>query len=206
MIPNQKIKLLEAWKENIFDDLSISEIMKNTKKKTKPWVFNTLKLLTKKQFLIQRKKGNINLYSLNLNNPFLIQTLQYLETQSNLDFSQLKLVSELIHTIPLKNYCLLVFGSYAKNKQTKNSDLDLCFLIETNETEKRIKPYFNEVKLNYSLDIDEHYILFSDFIKMLTIKEENLGKQIFKKHKIFLNADIYYELIKEANQNGFRPQ
>ncbi|MEK0336571.1 MAG: hypothetical protein QQN41_03950, partial [Nitrosopumilus sp.] len=84
-------------------------------------------------------------------------------------------------------------------------DIDICFLIENKQTEKRIKPYFNEVKLNHAANIDAHYIAFNDFVKMLLREEENLGKQIFRNHKIFFNADIYYQLIKRAHKNGFRP-
>jgi hypothetical protein len=40
---------------------------------------------------------------------------------------------------------------------------------------------------------------------MLLAEEENLGKQVFRKHIVFYNADIYYQLIKEAYKNGFRP-
>lgn len=62
----------------------------------------------------------------------------------------------------------------------------------------------NEIKLNNIIEIDEHYITFDEFIKMLLRNEENLGKQIFKKNKIFFNSDIYYSLIKNAYKNGFR--
>ena len=99
----------------------------------------------------------------------------------------------------------MVFGSYAKNKQTKKSDLDICFLIENIQSEKKIKPYFNDVKLNYPVSIDKHYVTFNDFVKMLLREEENLGKQIFSEQKLFYNADIYYQLIKEAYKHGFRP-
>ena len=205
MMSGKKIKLLETWKRNIFSEFSISEIMKISGKKTKPWVFNALKQLTKNRLLFSKRKGNIDIYSLNLFNPYLIQTLQYIEGQNNLDFHQLDIITEAINKIPIKTYCLLVFGSYAENKQTKESDLDICFLIENKQAEKKIKPYFNEVKLNYPVEVDEHYITFSDFIKMLLRDEENLGKQIFKSHKLFFNPDIYYQLIKEAHKNGFGP-
>jgi len=205
MISNKKIKLLEAWKNSIFAEYGIAEIMRISKKRTKPWVFNALKQLTKNNLLLSKRKGNLDIYSLNLNNPFLIQTLQYLDAQNSLDFPHLDVIANAINKIPIKNYCLLVFGSYAGNKQTKESDLDICFLIETKNTEKKIKPYFNEVKLNHKTDIDEHYIIFNDFVKMLLRGEENLGKQIFRKHILFYNADIYYQLIKEANRHGFRP-
>ena len=203
MIQNKKIKLLEVWKNNLFDELSISEIMKISKKKTKPWVFNTLKELTKNRLLLSKRKGNINIYKLNLDNPLLIQIIQSIEVHNSLDFVMLDIIMETIKNIPIKNYCLLVFGSYAENKQKKDSDLDLCFLVENKQTEKKIKPYFNEIKLNYPTTIDEHYIKFNDFVKMLLSEEENLGKQIFRKHILFFNADIYYQLIKEAYKNGF---
>ena len=204
MISNKKIKLLAAWKKSLFSELGISEIMKISGKKTKPWVFNALKELTRAKLLISRRKGNLDIYSLNLSNPLLIQTLQYIEAQNSLGFTKLDLIIEIINKIPLKTYCLLVFGSYAEGTQTKDSDLDICFLIEAKSLERKLKPYFNDIKLASPIDIDEHYITFNDFINMFLREEENLGKQIFRNHKIFFNADIYFKLIKEAYKNGFR--
>ena len=205
MISNKKIKLLEVWKTNPFTQLGISEIMKLSGKKTKPWVFNALKQLTKNKLLLSKRKGNLDIYSLNLDNPFLLQTLQYIDAQNSLDFPQLGLIKEVINKVPVKNYCLLVFGSYAENRQTKESDLDICFLIENKQIEKKIKPYFNEIKLNFVVNADEHYVTFNDFVKMLLREEENLGKQIFRKHILFYNADVYYRLVREAHKNGFVP-
>lgn len=201
----QKLKLLTVWSKNIFAELSIAEIMKLANKSSKPWVFNALKLLTKNNLIVQEKKGNINLQKLNLNNPLLIQTLQFLEAQNSYNFTHLNIIGNTISKIPLHTYCLLVFGSYAEGNQTKDSDLDICFLIETKNIEKKIKPYFNDIKLASQVNIDEHYITFNDFIKMLLRDEENLGKQIIRNYKVFFNADIYYKLVKEAYKNGFRP-
>jgi predicted nucleotidyltransferase len=204
MIPNKKIKLLDIWENKIFDEFSISEIMKLSKKKTKTWVFNSLKILEKNKLLISKKKSNMNLYSLNLDNPLLIQTLQYLESQKMLNFSELDLIIDAIKNIKITNYCLIIFGSYAKKEQSNKSDIDICFLTENENMSNKIKPYFNEVKLNHSIRIDEHYITFDEFIQMLLRNEENLGKQIAKNHKLFYNADIYYNLLKEANKHGYR--
>ncbi|MBI2631495.1 nucleotidyltransferase domain-containing protein [Candidatus Pacearchaeota archaeon] len=205
MISNEKIKLLEVWRKNPFRELSIAEIMKESKKKTKTWVFNSLKLLVNNNILISIRKANIDIYSLNLENPLSLQFLQYLETQNNLAFSQIKIISGIIEQIPIKNYSIIVFGSYAENKQTKSSDLDICLLIDNKETEKKIKPYVNEIKLNHAVKIDENYITFDDFIKMLLRDEGNLAKQIFIKRRLFYNSEIYYQLLKEAKKNGFRP-
>ena len=205
MIPNKSIGMLDAWDKNAFAELSISEIMEHTGKKTKPWVFNVLKALAKYNLLVKKRKGNINLYTLSLDNPLLVQTLQFLEIQNNYNFTKLDVIKEIISKTPPSAYCLLVFGSYAEGKQTKESDLDVCFLIESAAAEKKIKSYFNEIKLATHVNIDEHYITFSDFIKMLLRDEENLAKQIFRNRRIFFGADIYYKLIMEAHKNGFRP-
>ena len=205
MVSDKKVKLLEVWRHNLFSEFSISEVIKLSKKRTKTWVFNTLKMFVKYNIISSKRKGNLDLYSLDLKNPVSIGLLNYLEAQNNIGFSALEIISDIIDSIPVKEYSLIVFGSYAENKQIKNSDLDICLLISNKETEKKLRPYFNEIKLNYSIKIDEHYITFSEFIQMLLRKEENLGKQIFKKHRLFYNSDMYYQLIKEAYKNGFRP-
>ena len=205
MISNEKIKLLEVWKKNPFDEFSISEIMNLAKKRTKTWVFNALKLFVKYKILKAKRKGNLDIYSLNASNPVSMQFLQFLDTQANIGFDNIELISEIIQAMPIKNYCLIVFGSHAEGKEEKNSDIDICILLENNDLEKMIKPHMNDIKMNYTVKIDDHYITFGDFTKMLLRKDENLGKQIFRKHKLFYNADIYYRLIKEAYENGFRP-
>jgi predicted nucleotidyltransferase len=179
--------------------------MLESKKKTKTWVFNALKVLVKNNILNSTQKSNLNLYTLNSKNPLSLQLLQYLEAQKNLNFQQLKVISEIIEKIPIKNCSILVFGSYVVNKQKKNSDLDVCILIENKEVERKIKPYIHEIKLNHPIKIDEYYITFEDFVKMLLREEENLAKQIFIKHRLFYNNEIYYQLLKEAYKNGFRP-
>ena len=205
MISNEKVNLLKVWRPNPFASLSIHEVMKLAKKRTKPWVFNTLSFFVKHKILNLQRKGNINIYSLNIDNPISIQLLQYLEVQENISFPQIGVISEIIEKSPVKNFSLIVFGSYATNKQTKNSDLDICLLIESKEAEKKIRPYLNDVKLNTAINIDEHYITFQEMIEMLLREEENLGKQIFRMHRLFYNQEIYYQLIKEAYKNGFRP-
>jgi hypothetical protein len=194
MIPKEQIRLLETWKKGIFEELSISEIMGISGKKTKPWVFNALKLLTKHNLLISKRKANINLYKLNLSNPFLIQTLQYLEAQNSLGFLHLDTVTEFIRKVPVKNYCLLAFDV------EKKSELNACFLIKNKEVEGQIKPFVNNSKSKVNL----HYITYDDFVKMLLTEEENIAKEVFRSNLLFFNGDIYYELIKEAYKNGFR--
>src|SRR3989344_5298750 len=184
MLTIEKIKLLNIWKVNLFGEFSVSEVMSLSKKETKTWVFNALKIFVRYNIINCRIKGNINLYTLNINNPLALHLLQFLEVQESINFQKIKLISKIIENIPIKNCSILIFGSYANKKQSPDSDLDVCFLVENKLTEKKLKPRVNEIKLNHKIKIDDNYIIFEDFIQMLTNKEENLGKQIFRKHKL----------------------
>ena len=102
MLSNEKIRLMEVWRKNPFRESSIAEIMKASNKKTKTWVFNTLKLLVKNNILKSKRKANLDIYSLNVGNPITFQLLQYLEAQENLDFSKINIVSEIVEKVPVK--------------------------------------------------------------------------------------------------------
>jgi len=204
MIPNNQIKLLECWKKDIFAELSITEIMNLSKRKTKTWVFNTLKNLVNNRLLNLKTKANINIYTLNTNNPLTFTFLTYIDSQENLKFEHINIISDIISKAPINGCSIIIFGSYANKSYTKKSDLDICILIPEKELEKKIKPYINDIKLEHAIIIDDHYIQFNEFKEMLLRDEENLGKQIYLKHKIFLSPDIYYQLIIDAHKHGFK--
>lgn len=200
----EEFEIIDVFKGKPFDEFGISEIMKTARKRSKPWVFNALRNF-ERGGLIQRKvKGNMNIYYADVDNPALIGHFLFIESLKLAHSGQLQLISKIISKVPLKNYCLAIFGSWADKTQQAGSDIDLCFLVESMEAAKNIKPYLNETKLKTKTDIDEHYIKFDEFILMLLRPEENLGKQIYRNHILAFNGAIFYELIKEAHRRGFR--
>jgi len=199
-----KTNLLKTWKDNEYKAFSIREIMEINNKNSKPWVFEALNKLDEQNLIKKSKKSNLNLYELNTENILSWSALQKIEDSQNTNFSKLKIINKIISNINTSNYCLIVFGSYADDTATKNSDIDIVILAETEETIKKIKPQINEIKLETIEELDVHYITTKEFIELLLNKEENLGKQILKKHKIFFNENIYFNILKEAHQHGFR--
>ena len=101
-------------------------------------------------------------------------------------------------------YSIVVFGSYAMDEQKKNSDLDVAIFIENEEKRKQIEASANSAKLKNALEMDINVIPKSEMLEMLTNKEENLGKQIARKHIAVCNHRIFYEIIKEGMKHGFR--
>ncbi len=197
------LQLLTAWNDDLSAERSIAAIMKLTGKRSKPGVFLALRRLVAARLLAVRKEANIGLYRLELDNPLLYHGLQCLDSQTT--FPQLDLLLELVREIPQKAYCLIVFGSYAAGTQRKGSDLDLCFLVPDEQTGKRIAAHVDAAALRHPINIDDHYFTFNDFHEMLVNGEENLGKQIYRSHRILFNADIYYRITSEAHRHGFRP-
>ncbi len=197
------LQLLTAWTDDLSAERSIAAIMAATGKRSKPGVFLALRKLVAARLLAVRKEANIGLYRLELDNPLLYHSLQYLESQAT--FPLLDLLMGLVREIPQKAYCLIVFGSYAAGTQRTGSDLDLCFLVPDEQTGKRIAAHVDAAALRHPMGIHDHYVTFKEFHEMLVNDEENLGKQIYRRHRILLNADIYYLIISEAHRHGFRP-
>ena len=92
-------------------------------------------------------------------------------------------------------FVLMVFGSYAKEKQTKNSDLDLLIIVQdkkdAKEIDNAVSRAYTKIKKGVNLiDADD----FKEMIK--NTNELNIGNEAKKHHIILYGAEIYYELIR----------
>jgi predicted nucleotidyltransferase len=100
---------------------------------------------------------------------------------------------------PTSFYSFIVFGSYAKGKESKSSDLDLLLIISSS-----IIPE----KVNYVLDrcytkIKKHLVIITedDFSEMLAKpKELNVGNETVKNHVILYGAESYYTLLERVQR------
>lgn len=94
-------------------------------------------------------------------------------------------------------FILIVFGSYAKGKTTKKSDMDFLAIVPRKEDIKEI-----EVKVGKSYTkIKKHLIVVDqqDFLGMIKKpKELNIGNEARKNHIILYGVEQYYQLIKRG--------
>ncbi|MFH0956624.1 MAG: nucleotidyltransferase domain-containing protein [Candidatus Aenigmatarchaeota archaeon] len=199
----EEFGILSSFKYKPFYEFGISEVMKLSEKKSKPWVFNALSKFEKGGLLLKETKGNMNLYRAAMDNPSLVNHFLFMEALKLQGMRNKDVVSRLIENIPAKDYCLVVFGSYALRSEKADSDMDLCFLAESEAGLKRLKPYVNEVKAKSPVSMHEQFVTFDEFVEMLLRKEENMGKQIYKGHTLAYNGGIFYGLVKEAHKRGF---
>ena len=211
-IISEELKLLDVFRKNLLKFLEFKEIMRLAKKKSRTWVFNVLQKFVDLDFIEKIKVNNSYLYKSKLGDYGLINffhILDFAESQKkNTKWS--KEIYDILSKIRINIskltpfFVLLVFGSYAEGKQNNKSDLDLAIIIDSLEVSKRIKPYIEEIVGREIHEIDYHIIIKDDFKKMLLVEEENLGKEIFRKHILIWGGDQYYELIREAEKNGFK--
>ena len=165
----------------------------------------TINALKNEDVLIERKIGKSGLLFLNLTNTI---TYDYLHLSTNMILSN-QIKSDLtLLTMGINDfnpfYSVVLFGSIVSGKQKKDSDLDIAIFIENNTQKKKVEAITNSIKLKSFCEMDVHVIPREEMLKMLNNSEENLGKQIARKHLSFYNNAIFYEILKEGIKNGFK--
>lgn len=196
MLTKEQLKILSVFKKGIFSKLTFKQIKQYSKQKSNNAVQTALKEFQKNKLVISEKISDIYLYSLNLENNL---TLSYLNLLNELEIENKKYPKDILEKIQYsflsktQFFILIVFGSYAKNKQTKQSDLDVAIIVEDDKLKKELIPKIETIKRREIIDLDYHFFTINEFLEMLADKEENLGKQIYK------NSIIHYGYIEYCN-------
>ncbi len=195
-------KMLNIFAENPALKFPFKDIKSLSKSKSESYTYNTLKSFVREGILIQEKVGNILLYSINNNS----KAATYLAIASEYEaWNKKKIpykdIENLISKVPTNFFTLLITGSYAKNKQTKESDIDV--VIISNIEPKKI---YAELKHHCEMNIPLiHLYVFTEkeFLQMLLDKKPNYGKETAKNNLILFGGESYYKIIFEAIRNGF---
>jgi len=205
MITEKRLKIFEVFARKPFAEFTRKQTKKESKEKSNNTLALAINLLKKDEVLIEKKVGKSGLLMLNLNNDL---TFYYLALCNNQRIEKtakvaVKRLRDEIDNIT-KFYSIVIFGSYAINEQKQTSDLDIAIFIDGEEKRKQVEASINGAKLKILLEADVHVIPKSEMIEMLTNDEENLGKQIARKHLAVYNHQIFYGIIKEGMKHGFR--
>lgn len=85
-------------------------------------------------------------------------------------------------------YILLLFGSYAKQKQTKHSDIDLLFIVSKQDMENDI----NKIASLIPLKIHINVFTEQEFKAMKNSREATVGSEAIKNNIILKGIEAYY--------------
>lgn len=205
MITDKQLTIFTSFAKYPFINKTRQEVKKESKEKSNNSLDLAIKKFKEENIITEKKIGKTSIYELNLNEE---KVFQYISLANYKRINPLvkqatKYVSEEINKIT-PFFSIVIFGSYSINEETKNSDLDIAIIIDNKIKIKEIKRQIHNAKLKSIIDIDEHIITRKEFLEMLTNEDENLGKQIAKKHAAMYNQRIFYDIIKEGINNGFK--
>ena len=201
MLTKEQFNILSVFKKDLFASFTFKQIKQQSKQKSNNIVQIALKEFQKHDIVTSKEIGDVTTYSLNLNNNL---TLSYLNIINESEISKIKVkapknILQAIQNRIFKHtefFILIVFGSYAKNKATKKSDLDVAVIVESKQTKKEISPYLETIKRREAIPIDYHIFTRVEFLEMLKTDFENVGKQIFKSSIVYYGYIPYCNLIK----------
>ena len=191
MVKNHS-KIIKVMLERQKEELNISKISRYAKIDYKN-TYNIIKDLEKESLVSVKLFGKSKRVILNKKIHPLTFEAEYERMQElfrkNKDFKVLYTrLSEL--NFP---FIVLLFGSHAKGKATKHSDIDLLIVCE----EKR-KHQIQEVLDLFPLKIHPTFTSFEDFMIMLKTKEFSVVSEAVKNNIILIGIENYYRLIKNA--------
>ena len=183
------LKLIQTLGKNINNEIPIRQLSKEAKV---PYT-TTYRLIKNNNNLFNIiKKGNIKLSSLNLKDNI---TKTYLILgERKVAESFLKKQPEfkvLKKELPKGDYSLILFGSRAEEKHREKSDIDLCIINK--DGKKNIN--FSKFELLFKVEINPIYLSNKEFKQMLKEEEQNLAREIIKKHIILYGEEYFWDLI-----------
>ncbi len=184
LLNNQELKILQEFTGDYSAKLygrAISQKLKLNQKTTS----NILNRLEKENILKFIQEGKNKYYFLNKFNPYLNEIIKLIEINKKINFlenhkSKRKLFSDLEKN---SKGILIIFGSYAKKKELKNSDLDL-FVIGSIENIRHLES-------SYDIEIN---VVKGDKEKINS--QEPFIRELKENHVILKGVEEFVELVK----------
>ena len=204
-IPNieNSIKIISFLEKDIFQDISMHQFSMQVNLDYKT-IRKTVQILSQLNILKKEIKGKAYLISLNLSHYDIKTYLGFASYYNRLTYflkvSQFAYLFEDVKKLGLGHSCLVLFGSYVLDRQTKSSDIDLLLITESKAAASRIK----SLLLNYDLKTDLNILSFEQYQKALASRDFNLANQVLSKHIVLKNPELYWELTLQGLKDGNR--
>jgi len=203
MLTSKQFCIFGRFLRNIYGEYTYQEIKGNEKSN------NLIQLAIKKfkhENLIREKEiGTSKLYSLNLETH---KSYLYLELTANMKLHKEAKISLDILRKEIDRftvfYSLVVFGSFAKSQNKKDSDLDIAVFINRKELVQKMKIAANSANNKSLLNMDVHVFTEEEFLQLLKADYANLAKEIAYNNLPVHNALIFYKILARGVNNGFK--
>ena len=200
------LKIIGLMRSKLDEGLTILDISKKLKIGYRP-AYNHITEMEKEEIIKVEKVGNAKKCSLNLENAKTRHLLEEIDLerkeelyQKNPKLKQIVegLISKLTEMFISEIQSIILFGSYAKGTATKQSDIDLLFIIsdiKDKNLRESIERESASYQYSYNLKVSPLITNIEEFKKMLKDKELNVGKET-KEYGISLYGhEIFWRII-----------
>lgn len=195
MLTRCEQKIMEVVLPQPFKTYSIKCISKLIKS-SYALTYDSIKTLLSKKMIKADKIGNSLACQLNLSaDPQLLAMSSLTLSQKFLDKISFGFVIE-----DIKNklndllYIMILFGSYAKGTATKNSDIDLLFIVQNKsdieKTKKKIKSVISSTNIKIEFDVTT-----TEWLVRMFEEKHTIGREILEGSIILHGAEQYYTLV-----------
>lgn len=135
--------------------------------------------------------GKSKTVSLKIDNPIVKSHLTVSSDEERKEFLQKHPIMKKIAGELNTKDVVILFGSYAKGKETEKSDIDL--MIVNKDGKKSLS--FSKYEVLFQKKINPIFVTAEEFRKMLSDKDENVGKQALKSHVLLNNPERFWRLV-----------
>lgn len=204
MLTKKQLKIFEPFTRNIFKEYSYKGLKELSKEKSSNAFQLAVKKFKEEQLITEKKIGTSRLYTLNLRNNLVFYYIAIINEEKLP--KQIKKAIDLIRQEVEKFtlfYSIVIFGSYASGEERKDSDLDIAIFIEGDNEKRKIEAALTSAELKSLIKLDIHVISQTEFLEMLKADEENLGKEIARKHLAVHNNQLFYKILNKGVKSGF---
>lgn len=204
MITKKQLTLLKPFLVNIFKEYGQRELGRLAEERSSNAIQTALEQFKKENLITSRKVGTSKLYRINLNNDSSYDYLTLLKYEGlpNIVSQSVEALKKQIEKYTFF-YSLAIFGSYATGKQHKGSDLDVTIFLPDKSQKSNMGIAENMANMSSLLPLHIQIFTFDEMLEMLINKEENVGKEIARKHRAVHNINIFYKIVRRALEHGF---
>jgi predicted nucleotidyltransferase len=171
-------------------------------------VYNAVQRLSQKDILKKKQKGRALLCSLNLDSDQAKSILSAVSIDKKEELKKTRpglarTCEELTETLKerLKGslFSLVLFGSYAKGEETKESDLDFLVMVPDKKgADEIIHRESSSLEMRYGKRISPIVITPEMLVTMIKSKGENVGKEALRNNIIFTGFEKFWEIVMEG--------
>jgi len=190
ILNEQKLKILQEFTRDYFEGLTGSDIAKKNKLNQKS-VSNTLKELEDEGFLKNETEGKNKIYYLNLEDKKIVEHfISIIEHYKTINFyKENSLIKEIIEKICFfSDGIIVIFGSYAKKLNKKDSDIDIMIVgkYKEREIENISKMYNLEINIkaytmnSFRKELNSHFITEIKMDHIIVNDVERFVKEVLK--------------------------